>query len=112
MTAVVTVHGPPLVVVGQVLPAAAEDTVLTRLVPPASGSSTAAKATALSYNGKTWRAQNVPGPGTGKSSYLFGVNCLRANECEAIGEMVASDPATATPLGGQWIRSTWRLVAA
>ena len=74
------------------------------------GPSTAAKPTALSYNGKKWTAQKVPAPDAGKSSYLFGVNCLRANECEAIGEIVAA--ATATPLGGQWTGGTWRLVAA
>ena len=37
MTPVVTVHWPLLVPVGQVLPAAAEVTVLTRLAPPVAG---------------------------------------------------------------------------
>jgi hypothetical protein len=73
------------------------------------GPSTAAKATALSYNGKTWTAQNVPGPGTGKSSDFFGVNCLRANQCVAFGEIVG--PATVTPVGGLLNGSSWRLVA-
>ena len=76
------------------------------------GASTVAKATALSYNGKTWAAQNVPGPGPGKSSDFFGVNCLRDNQCTAIGEILASGTATATPLGGLWKGSSWRLVAA
>ena len=76
------------------------------------GPSAATKATALSYNGKTWTAQNVPGPGTGTSSDFFGVNCLRANQCVAIGETVSSSPATVTPLGGLWNGSSWRLVAA
>lgn len=76
------------------------------------GASTAAKATALSYNGKTWAAQNVAGPGLGKSSDFFGVNCLRDNQCTAIGEIVASGTATATPLGGLWKGASWRLVAA
>jgi hypothetical protein len=73
---------------------------------------TAAKATAFSYNGKTWTAQNVPGPGTGKSSYFFGVNCLRANQGVAIGETVSASPATAAPLGGVLSGSSWSLVAA
>ena len=76
------------------------------------GSSAATKATALSYDGKTWTAQTVPGPGTGTSSEFFGVNCLRANQCVAIGETVSSRPSTATPLGGLWNGSSWRLVAA
>jgi hypothetical protein len=75
------------------------------------GPSAATKATAVSYNGKRWTAQNVPGPGTGTSSDFFGVNCLRPNQCVAIGETVSSDPATATPLGGLWNGSSWRLVA-
>ena len=37
ITPVVTVHEPPLLPSGQLLPAAAEVTVLTRLVPPVSG---------------------------------------------------------------------------
>ena len=73
------------------------------------GSSKATRATALSYNGKTWTAQSVPGPAAGTSSDFFGVNCLRASTCDAIGEVVGS--ATATPLGGLWIGS-WRLFAA
>ena len=78
------------------------------------GPTAATKATALSYNGKTWTAQNVPGPGTGTgtSSYFFGVNCLRANQCVAFGETTSSRPATATPLGGVWSGASWRLVAA
>ena len=75
------------------------------------GSSATTKATALSYNGKTWTAQTVPNPGTGTSSDFFGVNCLRANQCVAIGETVSSRPSTATPLGGLWNGSSWRLVA-
>jgi hypothetical protein len=74
------------------------------------GPSAAAKARAVAYNGKTWTAQNVPGPGTGKVSDFFGVNCLRANQCVAIGEIVGSGPATVTPLGGLW-NGSWRLVA-
>ena len=76
------------------------------------GSSAATKATALSYDGKTWAAQTVPGPGTGTSSDFFGVNCLRANQCVAIGETISSRPSTATPLGGLWNGAAWRLVAA
>jgi hypothetical protein len=76
------------------------------------GPSAATRATALSYNGKSWSTQNVPGPGTGKSSYFFGVNCLRASQCEAIGETVGSSPATVIPLGGLWRGASWRLVAA
>jgi hypothetical protein len=76
------------------------------------GPSTATTATALSYNGKGWTSQKVPGPGTGKSSDFFGVNCLRANPCVAIGEIIASRAATISPLGGLWNGSSWRLVAA
>jgi hypothetical protein len=76
------------------------------------GSSAATKATALSYDGKTWTAQTVPGPAAGTSSDFFGVNCLRANQCVAIGETLSSPPSTATPLGGLWSGASWRLVAA
>jgi hypothetical protein len=76
------------------------------------GPSAAAKATALRYNGTTWTAQHVPGPGAGQSSDFFGVNCLRANQCVAIGEIVGSGSATVSPQGGLWNGSSWRLVAA
>ena len=76
------------------------------------GPSTAAKATATAYNGKTWTAQTVPAPGPGKSSYFFGVNCLTPSPCVAIGESTASSPAAVTPQGGVWNGSSWRLVAA
>jgi hypothetical protein len=76
------------------------------------GPSTATKATATVYNGKTWTAQTVPGPGPGKSSYFFGVNCLTPSPCVAIGEVTASSPAAVTPLSGLWNGSSWRLVAA
>ena len=76
------------------------------------GPSATAKATAVAYNGKTWTAQSVPGPGKGKSSDFFGVNCLRANQCVAIGEIVASGTPTVTPLGGLLNGSSWKLVAA
>jgi hypothetical protein len=76
------------------------------------GPSAAAKATAFAYNGKTWTAQSVPGPRPGTSSYFFGVNCLRANQCTSIGETVSTRPATVTPRGGLWNGSKWRLVPA
>ena len=76
------------------------------------GPSGAAKATALSYNGKTWTAQNVPAPATGTSSYFFGVNCLRPSPCVAFGQITAARPAAVTPVGGLWNGSSWRLVAA
>jgi hypothetical protein len=82
------------------------------VVVGSAGPSGATKATALSYNGKTWTAQSVPGPGAGTSSYFFGVNCLRANRCTAIGETVSARPTTVTPLGGLWNGSSWGLVAA
>ena len=75
-------------------------------------STTATEATALSYKGKTWTVQNVPGPGTGPSSDFFGVNCLLDNKCVAIGEIVASHTGTAGPLAGLWNGSSWRLSPA
>jgi hypothetical protein len=76
------------------------------------GPSGATKATALSYNGKTWTAQTVPAPGAGTSSDFFGVNCLRANQCVAIGATVSSRSPSVAPLGGVWSGASWRLVAA
>ena len=70
------------------------------------------KATATAYNGKEWTAQDVPGPRAGTSSDFFGVNCLRADQCVAIGETESSPPTTITPLGGLWSEPSWRLVAA
>jgi hypothetical protein len=74
------------------------------------GPSTAMKATAASYNGKTWTAQTVPGPGAGTSSDFSGVNCLLDNQCTAIGENVPPGTAPATLLGGVWNGSSWRVV--
>jgi hypothetical protein len=76
------------------------------------GPSGAAKATALSFNGKAWTAQKVPAPAAGTSSYFFGVNCLKANQCTTIGESVSLRPVTVTLLSGLWNGSSWRLVAA
>jgi hypothetical protein len=39
------------------------------------------------------------------------VNCLRANQCVAIGETVSSRLASVAPVGGVWNGSSWRLVA-
>jgi hypothetical protein len=75
-------------------------------------STTATEATALSYKGKKWTLQNVPGPGTGPSSDFFGVNCLLDDKCVAIGEIVSSHTATAAPLAGLWNGSSWRLSPA
>jgi hypothetical protein len=72
----------------------------------------ASRATALSYNGRTWSAQNVPGPGKGRSSDFGGVSCQKAAECVAIGEIGASGKTTTTPLAGLWNGSSWKLVAA
>ena len=76
------------------------------------GPSADTKATATAYNGKEWTAQDVPGPRAGTSSDFFGVNCLRADQCVAIGETESSPPTTITPLGGLWSEPSWRLVAA
>ena len=77
------------------------------------GTATAAKAIALSSNGKTLTAQNVPGPGKGKSSDFAAVSCPKADECVAIGDIgPAGKVVTATLLSGRWNGSSWRLAAA
>jgi hypothetical protein len=76
------------------------------------GPSGATRATGQDWNGKKWTAQTVPGPGAGTSSDFFGVNCLRDNQCVAIGATVSARPSTVAPLGGVWNGSSWRLVAA
>jgi hypothetical protein len=76
------------------------------------GPASAMKATALSDNGKTWSAQNVPGPGKDKTSDFASVSCPKAGECVALGDIGPAGQATATPLGGLWNGSSWRLVAA
>jgi hypothetical protein len=76
------------------------------------GPTSATKATALSYNGKTWSVQSVPGPGKGKTSDFASVSCPKANECVAIGDIGPAGKAAATPLGGLWNGSSWRLVEA
>jgi hypothetical protein len=75
------------------------------------GSATAVRATALSLNGRAWTAQHVPGPGKGVSADFAAVSCPKADECVAIGEIGLTGKAAATPLGGLWNGSSWRLVA-
>jgi len=74
----------------------------------------ASRAMALSFNGKTWSAQPVPAPGTGKWASFTNVSCPQANECVAIGEhgSTTAGNATSTPLGGVWNGSSWKLAAA
>jgi uncharacterized lipoprotein YbaY len=76
------------------------------------GTATAAKAIALSASGNTLTAQNVPGPGKGKSSDFAAVSCPKADECVAIGDIGPTGKATTTLLSGRWNGSSWRLVAA
>ena len=78
----------------------------------AAGTSNSGAAKALSYNGKAWSRLSVPGPGKGKSSLLTGVNCPKANDCVALGEIGASGAKTPATLSGVWNGKSWKLAAS
>jgi hypothetical protein len=76
------------------------------------GTSTSGGAKALSYNGKAWSLQNVPGPGKGKSSFFNGVSCPKVNDCVAFGAIGVNNGSTSTPLAGVWNGKSWKLAIA
>jgi hypothetical protein len=76
------------------------------------GTSTSGGAKALSYNGKAWSLQNVPGPGKGKSSFFNGVSCPKVNDCVAFGAIGVTNGSTSTPLAGVWNGKSWKLAVA
>jgi hypothetical protein len=70
-------------------------------------------AAASAWNGKKWTAATVPGTGPDQETNLYGVSCLKATFCVAVGEY---DSLTGTPwtraLSGFWDGRRWRLKAA
>ncbi len=78
----------------------------------AAGTQSTANPVALGWNGTKWSAQQVPGPGKGKSTVLEGISCLSATHCVATGETGASSGTTSSPVAGFWNGTAWRVAAA
>ena len=78
----------------------------------AAGTAKSGSATAMSYNGKAWSRQAVPGPGKGKSDAFESVSCLSAANCVATGEIGTTNSSNSSPLSGIWTGKAWRLIPA
>jgi hypothetical protein len=66
------------------------------------------QAAALTWNGTTWTAAAVPGPGSGATSLFSDVNCSKDGDCTAIGqESDAGAPTVA--IAGHWNGSAWQV---
>jgi hypothetical protein len=79
------------------------------------GPDTDQRAAALAWDGTRWTTADVPAPGAGKASVFYGVTCVTASGCTAIGEQGRAgvrfiDLTDATPLAGQWSGGgAWRV---
>ena len=67
------------------------------------------------FNGRGWTRLSVPDPAGAADTEFFGVSCLSATSCVAVGSTVyGTNPKTshATALTGIWNGKRWRLVPA
>ena len=69
------------------------------------------RAAAMTWNGKTWKAQSVPAPAKGKFSALVGLYCQKSF-CAASGKTGPSGTAKGIALTGFSSGASWKLVAA
>ena len=67
-------------------------------------------AAAVTWNGKTWTATGIPGPGKGKTSLFMDVTCLSAKSCVAVGQAGPAGSAAGAGLSGFFNGRSWRLV--
>ncbi|HEY1823052.1 MAG TPA: hypothetical protein VGG83_24375 [Trebonia sp.] len=70
------------------------------------GDDTSPRAAALAWNGRRWTPMTVPGPGAGRLSAFYGVDCRPAG-CTAIGETGRAGATIvsltdATPIAVRW----------
>jgi hypothetical protein len=70
------------------------------------------RATALTWNGRTWAVTGVAAPGKGQASQFTDVTCLSAASCVAVGQAGPLGSPNTTGLTGFWNGKTWRLVTA
>lgn len=68
------------------------------------------KAAAASWNGKTWTATNVPGPGKGRASRFNEVSCPATASCLAVGQLGPFNTDEGSGLAGFWNGKSWKLV--
>jgi hypothetical protein len=68
-------------------------------------------ALAEDWNGSRWQREAVPVGATSKSSYLLGVSCPSARDCETIGNITSRWGGTTT-LIAVWNGATWQRQAA
>src|SRR6516225_3240092 len=63
------------------------------------------------WNGSKWRIQPIPSPPGAALSNLFGVSCVSASACEAVGVTVSGSGAVKA-MAERWNGTSWRLQAA
>jgi hypothetical protein len=60
------------------------------------------------WNGSAWSAVPVPDPSGAVSSYLFGVSCVSARACTAVGDYISSNREQEA-LAERWDGSAWSI---
>jgi hypothetical protein len=61
---------------------------------------------AETWNGRAWTASTLPSPKGSLSIQLFGVSCVTAKSCVAVGEDLTS--SSAVPLAESWSGRAWK----
>src|SRR5215469_12044335 len=59
------------------------------------------------WNGTAWSIVPSPNPRTGTANFLFGVSCVTAAFCAAVGRYGQPDTAKSDPITEIWNGSTW-----
>src|SRR5215471_19282558 len=59
------------------------------------------------WNGTAWSIVPSPNPRTGTGNFLFGVSCVTAAFCAAVGSYGQPDTAKSDPITEIWNGSTW-----
>ena len=67
------------------------------------------RAAATRWNGKSWSATTVPGPGKGRASLFTEVSCPAAADWVAVGQAGPFNSDEGSPLAGFWNTRVWTL---
>jgi hypothetical protein len=70
------------------------------------------RAGAVLFNGTKWAMTSFPAPPAGDVSQLFGVSCVSATFCVAVGVVGPSSGLVSAALTAVWNGKSWKLVTA
>jgi len=64
---------------------------------------------AETWNGTTWTARTPPSPKNSADVFLFGVSCVAASDCTAVGEYSLTNTGFGATLAEVWDGTAWHL---